>query len=63
MKITTNYLQGALPGNTFKRRTATGNHEDKSKRESLDIQTLAKLQEQSLRDSLSAVRKGAHSFS
>ncbi|KAF6024541.1 hypothetical protein EB796_017161 [Bugula neritina] len=52
---------GALPDTTFRRREPTGNTEDKSKRESLDIQTLAKLQEQSLRDSLSAVRKASTS--
>lgn len=52
------YFQSALPDATFKRRPASGHNQDKSKRESLDIQTLAKMQEQSLRDSLEAVRKG-----
>ncbi|XP_067944126.1 uncharacterized protein [Watersipora subatra] len=51
---------GALPENTFKRRMGA-RQEDTSKRESLDIQTLAKLQEQSLRDSLTAVRKASTS--
>ena len=54
------YLQASLPEVSFRKRDKSGlNLEDrKSKTESLDIQTLARLQEQSLRDSFSAVRKG-----